>query len=45
MPHLDYIAPKHHWKTTVGDCLLTKQDSVPGEVLQSSGFDVIWHFS
>lgn len=41
MPHLNYIAPKHHWETPVGDGLLTKQDAVPGEVLQQSGFGLV----
>lgn len=41
MPRLDYVAPKHRWKTPVADRLLTKQDSVPGEVLQQSGFGLM----
>lgn len=41
MPHLNYIAPKHHWETLVGDGFLTKQDAVPGEVLQQSGFGLV----
>lgn len=41
MPHLNYIAPKHHWKTPAGDGLLSKQAAVPGEVLQQYGFGLM----
>lgn len=40
VPHLDYVAPKHHWKTPAGDSLPTKQDSVPGRFCNSLVF--VW---
>lgn len=40
-PLLNYRAPKPSWRTRVGDGSLVKQDAVPGEVLQGSGYGLV----